>query len=148
VFLSVSDNSSTSVYCTNGTGTTQICATFAGASGNFTALGDVIAYSDARLKTDINTIDNALDKVLSLRGVSYYRTDVETDKKKIGLIAQEVAEVLPEVVTENEDGMYSVAYGNIVGLLIEAIKEQQTQIESQKTEIEELKNLVQQLINR
>ena len=123
MYIQIHYNEGLRIRGTNGTGTTQICATFAGSSGNFTALGDIIAYSDVRLKKDINTIDNALDKVLSLRGVSYYRTDVETDKKKIGLIAQEVAEVLPEVVTENEDGMYSVAYGNIVGLLIEAVKE-------------------------
>jgi len=132
MYIQVHYNEGLRIKGTNGAGATQTCATFAGSSGNFTALGDVIAYSDSRLKTNINTIDNSLNKVLSMRGVSYYRTDVETDKKKIGLIAQEVAKVLPEVVTKNEDGMFSVAYGNIVGLLIEAIKEQQKQINELK----------------
>jgi hypothetical protein len=97
------------------------------------ATGDVTAYSDRNLKTNINTIDNALSKLNLLRGVSYNRTDIETDKLKIGVIAQEVEEVIPEVVSTDKNGVKSVAYGNMVGVLIEAIKEQQTQIEELKT---------------
>ena len=98
------------------------------ASGNLVATGNVTAYSDARLKTDVDTIENALDKVTKLRGVSY--TKVDTQERGIGVIAQEIEEVIPEVV---QDGAFkSVAYGNIVGVLIEAIKEL-------KTEIDELK---------
>ena len=98
---------------------------------NITATGtvqgaEVTATSDERLKSDIKTIDNALDKVMNMRGVSY----VKQAEKGIGVIAQEIEKVLPEVVT---DGEYkSVAYGNIVGVLIEAIKEQQKQINELK----------------
>ena len=101
-------------------------------SGNLTMAGNVTAYSDARLKTNIQTIENALDKVLKMRGVSYERID--NGEKNIGVIAQEIKEVLPEVVLEREgdDQFMSVSYGNIVGVLIEAIKEL-------KAEIEELK---------
>lgn len=88
-------------------------------SGNFTAAGNVTAYSDLKLKTDIETIDNALDKVSKMRGVMYTRKD--TGSRGTGVIAQEMQEVLPEVVLEGEN--LSVAYGNIVGVLIEAIKE-------------------------
>jgi len=98
---------------------------------NITATGtvqgaEVTATSDERLKSDIQTIDNALDKVMNMRGVSY----TKQAEKGIGVIAQEIEKVLPEVVS---DGEYkSVAYGNIVGVLIEAIKEQQKQIDELK----------------
>ena len=110
-------------------------------SGNATATADVIAYSDARVKENIKTIDNALEKVLSLRGVSYNRIDIEDKSEKIGVIAQEVREVIPQVVHEQEDGTLGVAYGNLGGLFIEAFKAQQK-------EIEELKELVNKLINK
>ena len=98
------------------------------ASGNLVATGNVTAYSDARLKTDIKTIDNALDKVTKLRGVSYKKLD--TQAQEIGVIAQEVQNVVPEVV---HDGAYqSVAYGNLVGLLIEAVKELKTELDAHK----------------
>ena len=88
-------------------------------SGNWTAVGNVTAYSDERLKENIKTIPNALETVKKLRGVSFVRKD--SSGKGIGVIAQEIEQVLPEVVV---DGDYkSVSYGNIVGLLIEAIKE-------------------------
>ena len=87
--------------------------------GDILATGDVTASSDRRLKTDIKRIENALDKVCSLGGYTY----VMNDKPSSGLIAQEVLEVLPEVVHGSEETNYSLAYGNIVGLLVEAIKE-------------------------
>ena len=88
-------------------------------SGNWTAIGNVTAYSDKRLKENVKTIPNALETVKKLRGVSFNRKDFTG--KGIGVIAQEIEQVLPEVVV---DGEYkSVSYGNIVGLLIEAIKE-------------------------
>jgi hypothetical protein len=117
-------------------------------SHNVTVRGDVTAYSDIRVKENIVTVDNALQKTLSLRGVYYNRTDTADKRKKIGVIAQEVQTVAPELVTRMEDDMLNVSYGNMAGLFIEAIKEQQLQIESQKSEIEELKDLVKQLINR
>jgi hypothetical protein len=114
-------------------GTTRF--TFAKSTGTFTATGDVLAYSDARVKENVETIDNALDKVMSMRGVSYNRTDNDDKSKKVGVIAQEIQQVLPEVVSEQADGMLSVSYGNIVGVLIEAIKEL-------TNEVNELKSIV------
>ena len=94
--------------------------------GAITASGDITAFSDERLKSDIETIDNALDKVMNMRGVSF----TKQAEKKIGVIAQEVEKVLPEVVS---DGEYkSVAYGNMVGVLIEAIKELKSQLDNHK----------------
>jgi len=107
--------------------------------GTVTATGDVIAYSDARVKENVHTIENALDKTLKLRGVTYNRTDVEDKSTKIGVIAQEIMEVLPEVVSEDETGMYGVSYGNLTAVLIEAIKEQQKQIEELRNELNKLK---------
>jgi hypothetical protein len=118
------------------------------ANGSIRATGDVTAYSDKRVKENIITIDKALEKTLQLRGVFYNRTDKDDKSQKIGVIAQEIQEILPQVVNEDYNGLLSVSYGNITGLLIEAVKEQQTQIESQKSEIDELKDLVKQLINR
>jgi hypothetical protein len=89
-------------------------------SYNFTATGNVTAYSDARLKKNVSTIDNALSLVEKMRGVRYDRID--SGKAGIGVIAQEMQEVVPEVVHEGEEHL-SVAYGNLVGVLIEAVKE-------------------------
>jgi len=94
-------------------------------SGSVTATGNITAFSDVALKEDINTISDALTKILNLRGVSYSRKD--TKQKSIGVIAQEVEKILPEVV---ENGEYkSVAYGNIVALLIEAVKDLNREIQ-------------------
>jgi hypothetical protein len=112
------------------------------AGGSIYAEGDIVAYSDRRKKENIITVNNALDTVNKLRGVYYNRIDDNSKKRQIGVIAQEIQEVLPEVVTYAEDlDEYGVSYGNITGLLIEAIKEQQIQIE-------ELKQLVNKLINK
>ena len=89
-------------------------------SGSITATGDITAYSDARLKTDIETITGALDRVRKLRGVTFSRRD--TGNRGVGLIAQELALIVPEAVMTHEDGLLSVAYGNLVGVLIEAVK--------------------------
>ena len=105
--------------------------------GNITASGSVSANSDIKLKTNIKIISNALDKVSRLRGVEYDRIDY--DNHEIGVIAQEVEEVIPEVVGDN-NGTKAVAYGNLVGLLIEAIKEQNEIITNLKKDIDELKN--------
>jgi hypothetical protein len=101
------------------------------ATGNITGL-DLIATSDRRVKDNIQTVDSALDKVLNLRGV--YFTRKGSEKRNLGVIAQEIEEFLPEVVftDDSPEQMKSVAYGNIIGLLIEAIKEQQEQIEKLK----------------
>jgi hypothetical protein len=92
--------------------------------------------SDERIKTKIKTIENALDKTLLLRGVEYNDIRIEPEIKRIGLIAQETELIVPEVVrTDEETGLKSIEYQNLVGLLIEAIKEQQKQIN-------ELKNIL------
>jgi len=108
------------------------------AAGTIRATGDVIAYSDARVKDNVKTIDKALEKVRKLRGVSYTRNDIEDKSTKVGVIAQEVLKVLPEVVNQDENDKYSVSYGNITGVLIEAIKEQQKQIEYLKIQIKNM----------
>ena len=90
-------------------------------SGSITATGDITAYSDARLKTDIETITGALDRVRKLRGVTFSRRD--TGNRGVGLVAQELAAIVPEAVMTHEDGLLSVAYGNLVGVLIEAVKD-------------------------
>jgi len=107
-------------------------------TGTITASGDITAYSDIRVKENIEVIENALEKVKAIRGVTFNRTDLENDKgaRHAGVIAQEVLEVLPEVVRTNDKGMYSVAYGNMVGLLIEGMKEQQLQIEELKNKLD------------
>lgn len=95
------------------------------ASGNFTAAGNVTAYSDIREKSDIQTIYGGFELVRRMRGVRYTR--VGTLEKGIGVIAQEVQQVVPEVVHDN-NGILSVAYGNLVGVLIEAIKDLEQRI--------------------
>lgn len=106
--------------------------TYNPSTGALTAVSQV-SSSDERLKDDIITIPNALDKVTRLRGVSY--THKQTKGKYIGVIAQETEEVIPEVVVTDSEGWKSVSYGHIVGLLIEAIKEQQIQIDALSSKI-------------
>jgi hypothetical protein len=100
------------------------------AAGAATFNNDVTAFSDVILKDDINTIDNALDRVQGMRGVFFNRKDI-TGSRQTGVIAQEVEPFLPEVVreTKDENKIKSVAYGNMVGVLIEAIKELNAKIE-------------------
>ena len=98
--------------------------------GSLYCVGNVTAYSDIRHKKDIVKLDDALEKVEKLNGYTYTR--INDGKRYTGLIAQEVLEVLPEAVIADEKGDYSLAYGNMAGLLIEAIKEL-------KLEIDELK---------
>ena len=108
-------------------------------SGTIRATSDVIAFSDKRVKENIVTVDNALDKVTKLRGVTYTRKDTDDKSTKVGVIAQEVLKVLPEVVEKDHEGMYSVAYGNMAGVFIEAIKQLKAEVDSLKQEIKELK---------
>jgi len=104
-----------------------MAATFA-ANGTFTAAGDVIAYSDARLKKNIKTLDGS--KVYDMRGVSF----IKDDKESSGVIAQELEKIAPELV--NSDGEYkAVAYGNITGYLIEAIKELKAEVDELKSRL-------------
>jgi hypothetical protein len=111
--------------------------TQAAISSNIWAAGDVTAYSDARVKENIEVINNAVKKIQAIRGVTFTRNDMtDTTTRHAGVIAQEVLEVLPEVITKDANDHYSVAYGNLNALLIEAIKEQQLQIEELKNKLD------------
>jgi hypothetical protein len=101
--------------------------------GNLTATGDITAYSDARVKENIVKIDSALDKINGINGYYYNRIDGDDRSRKIGFIAQEMQMIVPELVNyDSAQDKYSVLYGNTTALLVEAIKEQQTQIEELK----------------
>jgi hypothetical protein len=127
--------------------------------GDFHADGDVIAssttISDERVKTDIEKIDSALDKVLQMRGVEYIWTrGKRKGKKDLGVIAQEVEKVLPEVIREKRMPLWedkddevkelgkfkTVDYEKIVAVLIEAIKEQQEQIDGLQNQIKGIRD--------
>ena len=108
-------------------------------TGEINASGDITAFSDESIKENVEVIEDAVDKVQQLNGYTFDRTDVETSRQT-GVIAQEVLKVLPEAVGE-KDGIHTVAYGNMVGLLIEAIKEQQGQIDSLKEELQSIKSI-------
>lgn len=101
--------------------------------GSIVAIGDVTAFSDARVKTNIIEIDSPLEKIMKMRGVYYNRIDDSniSPARHVGVIAQEVERVLPEVVlTDTSEAKHkSVAYGNIVALLIQGMKAQQSTIE-------------------
>lgn len=99
-----------------------------GVGGAIFAGGNITAYSDIRLKTNIQVIPDALGKVCALRGVTYTRID--SGERDTGVIAQEVQAVLPEAVKGDET--LAVAYGNLAGLLIEAIKELHAEVEALK----------------
>lgn len=105
-----------------------------------------VVSSDARLKQNIETIDGALDKVLKLRGVSFDWKNPEMKGRQLGFIAQEAIEVIPEVVNGSESTNYSMQYAPITAVLVEAMKEQQTQIEELKTENEILKQKLNEII--
>ena len=115
-------------------------------SGNLVVAGNVTAYgspSDIRLKENVEVIDNALDKVKQLKGITY---DLKSDGNRLtGLIAQDLEKVLPEAVytekdLETEEEHLAIRYGNTVGLLVEAIKEQQEQIETLTAKVKELED--------
>ena len=110
------------------------------AAGAATFNNDVTAFSDARLKDNVETITDALDKVNSMRGVTFTRND-NNDLPGTGVIAQEMQEVFPVVVKENndEDNTLSVSYGNLVGVLIESIKELSDKVDTLQDEIQTLK---------
>jgi hypothetical protein len=91
--------------------------------GSITASGNVTAYSDIRIKANIETIPSALDKLDLIRGVTYTRTDLEDKERRYaGVIAQEIEAVLPEAVGGDED-IKTVDYNATIALLIEAVKE-------------------------
>jgi len=130
--LGSSSNRWTAVYATNGT----------------------IQTSDARYKTNIETIDNPLEKITRINGVRYTWNSDEypemnfDDAVHLGVLAQEVEEVLPELVYTDENGYKSVSYEKLAPVLIEAVKEQQGEIESQQGEIEQYIDKINEQENR
>jgi hypothetical protein len=110
-------------------------------NGNATLTGTLTQNSDERFKQDITPINNALDKVMQLNGYEYYwKPELQRDSSlQIGLIAQNVEKVLPQLVATDKEGLKSVAYQNMVPVLVEAIKELQQQIKDQQQQIKDLK---------
>ena len=104
--------------------------TFARATGDFTATGNVTAYSDRILKYNVQDLESVLDKINRSRPVRYDRKDI--NKHEFGFIAQELKELFPEVVVEGKSGIHSVDYGRLATVAIRAIQEQQKQIDELK----------------
>lgn len=108
--------------------------------------GTLSQTSDARLKKDIEPLKSSLDKVINLKGVSYsLKADNDNTKslargRDIGLIAQDVEAVIPEVVHTDSNGYKSLSYDRLVPVLVEAIKEQQQIIKRLETEVGKLKS--------
>ena len=116
-----------------GSGITALTLDMSGA-GAATFNNDVTAFSDKRLKTDIKNIDNALSKVMKMQGVYYKRNDIDDAKEQVGVLAQDIEEVLPQVVLTADDDFKtkSVDYGKICSVLIEAIKDLKQQVDELK----------------
>jgi hypothetical protein len=126
-------------------------------NGSLWCTGNIVAYSDERRKENIETIENGLEKVLQLRGVTYTRKLESWEEEKdnsfqgtqMGLIAQEVMEIVPEVVTHDvEDDEYGIDYPKMVGLLVEAHKDQQKLINSQQEKIDKLEEMLYNIMNK
>ena len=112
-------------------------------SNDLTVSGDVVVSSDARLKSNIVSLGSTLSRLLLIDGKSYEMKG----KQKIGVLAQDIKEVFPELVTEDSNEMLAVNYQGLVPVLINALKEQESKFEKQQAEIDELKELVKQLIS-
>ena len=106
--------------------------------GTLTISGSLNENSDARLKENVKTIDGALDKVTRLRGVEYNMIADEDKSTKLGFIAQEVEEVVPELVSDKGEHK-AVSYTNTIALLVEAMKEQQKQIDDLQSQIDAMR---------
>jgi hypothetical protein len=104
--------------------------------GDVYASGNITAYSDRRAKSDIAKIENALDKIDQLNGYTY----TMNDERYTGLIAQEVLPVLPEAVVGSEETSYAIAYGNMAGLFVEAMKEMKSKLDTALARLDALEN--------
>lgn len=125
-YLSANDGAEVSIRYNNSvkltTTSTGVTITGDATAANFNTT------SDATLKTNVETLTGSLDAINAMRGVSF--DWIENGGSEVGFIAQEVEQVLPQVVNTNDDGIKSVKYGNIVAVLVEALKEQQAQIDA------------------
>ena len=101
-------------------------------TGNLVVSGDITSTSDETLKENIKSIEGALDTVTKLSGKMFTMKSDETQKEKVGFIAQEIEQHLPQVVSTDPNGIKSVSYGNVAALLVEAIKELNQKIEDLK----------------
>ena len=123
-------------------------------SNDLTVSGDVVISSDARLKSNVVSLGSTLPKLLQIDGKSYEMKG----KQKIGVLAQEIKEVFPELVSEDDNEMLAVNYQGLVPVLINALKEQDAKLNEQQSEIEilkqqqaeidEIKKMVNQLISK
>lgn len=114
-------------------------------NGDATLAGNLNINSDARLKANIVSLGATLSKLLQIDGKSYTMKKDESKKQKIGLLAQDIEKVFPELVSES-NGIKSVNYQGIVPILINALKEQDEKMKVQQSQIDKLENLVQELI--
>ena len=114
-------------------------------SNDLTISGDVVISSDARLKSNIISLGSTLSKLLLLDGKSY-KMNVDGDQK-IGVLAQDVQKVFPELVTKGDNEMLAVNYQGLVPVLINALKEQQKEIETYRNEVSELKKQFAEILN-
>ena len=105
--------------------------------------GDVVVSSDARLKSNIVSLGSTLSRILLIDGKSYEMKG----KQKIGVLAQDIKEVFPELVTEDSNEMLAVNYQGLVPVLINALKEQDEKMKEQDDKISRLENLVEKLIS-
>ncbi len=105
--------------------------------GNITATGTITSSSDITLKENIELISDPIEKVKEISGYTFNKKG--EDLRLVGLVAQEVEKVLPEAVAENNEGLKSVAYGNLVALLVECVKKQDERIDQLEKTIEKLK---------
>ena len=135
-YITIADNYGVYAnFCSWKSGSIQMC--------RFTVNGTISCYSltqtsDVTTKTNIVTLANALDNICQLRGVSY--TSILDNSESIGVIAQEVELVIPQVVSTDENGIKGVAYTNLIGYLIESIKELNTKVENLTNRIIELES--------
>jgi len=124
--------------------------TINGTVGSFTAgtitATELVATSDARLKSNIQDVTNAMDVINSIQGVEYDL--IETGEHSMGVLAQELIQVAPALVKTRENGNYAVNYSGLSAFFVEAFKEQQSQIKDQKEQIEELKTMVKELASK
>ena len=118
------------------------------ASGSLTVAGDVTISSDARLKSNIVALGPTLISLLQLEAKSYTMKNDKEQKQKIGLLAQEVQKVFPELVSEDNNGMLAVNYQALVPVLINALKELESETSSLESQMSEFEKLIPALIEQ
>jgi hypothetical protein len=117
--------------------------------GAIFALGDITALSDQRYKQNIVRLDHSLDIIRSINGYSYTREDYRPGERQIGLLAQELSNVLPEAVSyDSNNDQYSINYNSLIAPLVEAVKELYDRVELQSKMIDKQQLLIQQLLDR